>query len=385
MRIAFASGKGGAGKTTVAASLAATWPGPCMLVDADVEAPNLHLFLRPHLAAPESVYLPVPELNSEKCTACGACGEMCAYKAIAILGGKPVIFSDMCHGCGGCFAVCPAGALDEGRRELGSLQHGVWRVGQGRENTLLMGKSRVGEAMSPPLLRALEKALDARLDAMASAVADTMAGASAAPGSAACPASGPACGPASGHVSVADAAPVSVADAALPDAPSGSLPNALPHVLIDAPPGVSCPAMTTARLADVLVLVAEPTPFGMYDFTLAHRAFSQLDMPLAVVLNRVGMPENEAGDEALARYCAEEGLPLLARLPFDRQAAEDYARGHLPPVGQSAGAPAWRRRFEALGKDLRRWVAAVQDREAWTQVSEVCGGPAAEEEKPCAK
>ena len=104
-----------------------------MLVDADVEAPNLHLFLRPQLTAPESVFLPVPELNKEKCTACGACGEMCAYKAIAILGGKPVIFSDMCHGCGGCFAVCPSGALDEGRRELGSLQYGVWGVAQGWE------------------------------------------------------------------------------------------------------------------------------------------------------------------------------------------------------------------------------------------------------------
>ena len=95
MRIVIASGKGGAGKTTVAASLAVIWPDPCMMVDADVEAPNLHLFLRPQLGAPESVFLPVPELNREKCTACGACGEMCAYKAIAILGGKPVIFPDM--------------------------------------------------------------------------------------------------------------------------------------------------------------------------------------------------------------------------------------------------------------------------------------------------
>lgn len=338
MRIAFASGKGGAGKTTVAASLAVTWPAPCMMVDADVEAPNLHLFLRPQLAEPESVFLPVPELNGEKCTACGACGEMCAYKAIAILGGRPVIFSDMCHGCGGCFAVCPSGALDEGRRELGSLQHGVWKSVSGREDVLLMGRSRVGEAMSPPLLRALEKALDARLGAGAFAES-------------------------------------------LP----GVLPGVLPDVLVDAPPGVSCPAMTTARLADAVVLVAEPTPFGMYDFTLAHQAFSQLRMPLAVVMNRVGMPGNESGDEILASYCAEKGLPLLARLPFDRQAAEDYARGQLPPVGQSAGAAAWRRRFDALGKDLRRWASAAQDSATAAQGSGTCGVPAAEEKTPCVK
>ncbi|WP_291440772.1 ATP-binding protein [Desulfovibrio sp.] len=355
MRIAFASGKGGAGKTTVAASLAVTWPASCMLVDADVEAPNLHLFLRPQLFAPEKVFLPVPELNKEKCTACGACGEICAYKAIAILGGKPVIFSDMCHGCGGCFAVCPSGALDEGRRELGSLQHGVWSAAPDRENTLLMGRSRVGEAMSPPLLRALEKALDARLGAAA--------------------------GVSTASAPAADSALAAVS----PDMPSDALPDVLPDVLIDAPPGVSCPAMTTARLADVVVLVAESTPFGMYDFTLAHQAFSHLGMPVAVVMNRVGMPGNESGDEVLDHYCAEKGLPLLARLPFDRQAAEGYARGQLPPVGQSAGAPSWRRRFEALGKDLRRWAAAAQDRAKEAHVSVTCGESAAKEETSCAK
>ena len=67
MRIAMASGKGGAGKTTVTASLASVWDGPCLVVDADVEAPNLHLFLHPELSAPESVYLEVPALDKERC------------------------------------------------------------------------------------------------------------------------------------------------------------------------------------------------------------------------------------------------------------------------------------------------------------------------------
>ena len=108
-------------------------------------------------------------------------------------------------------------------------------------------------------------------------------------------------------------------------------------------------------------------------------------MPLAVVMNRVGMPGNESGDEILASYCAEKGLPLLARLPFDRQAAEGYARGQLPPVGQSAGAAAWRRRFDALGKDLRRWASAAQDSATAAQGSGTCGVPAAEEQTPCVK
>lgn len=325
MRIAFASGKGGAGKTTVAASLAVVWPRPCLIVDADVEAPNLHLFLHPDLDAPQPVYLTVPELDAEKCTACGACADICAYKAIAMLGGKPTIFADMCHGCGGCFEVCGPAALSRGRRELGSLQWGRWNLNPAREQALLMGKSRVGEAMSPPLLRALEQAS------------------------------------------------ASGAGAAAPDGPD---------ILIDSPPGVSCPAMTTARMADALVLVAESTPFGIYDFKLAHAAFRKLGLSLAVVMNRAGMPGNEAGDAALEQYCAAESLPLLARLPFDIQAAEGYARGHLPPTGPGANAPAWRRRFESLQQALRRWIGGQPRQDTARQpetVERLCDGQGAAE------
>ena len=66
MRIVIASGKGGAGKTTVTACLAAQWMGDLMLADADVEAPNLHLLLHPNLAEPETVCLDVPELLADK-------------------------------------------------------------------------------------------------------------------------------------------------------------------------------------------------------------------------------------------------------------------------------------------------------------------------------
>ncbi|MDD4700599.1 MAG: ATP-binding protein [Desulfovibrio sp.] len=311
MRIAFASGKGGAGKTTVAASLGVVWPRPCLMVDADVEAPNLHLFLHPRLDAQQPVYLTVPELDEEKCTVCGDCAAICSYKAIARLGAGLTIFADMCHGCGGCFEVCQPKALKKGRRELGSLQWGTWSLGQALapdsdqplspdpDKTLLMGKSRIGEAMSPPLLRALEGAISAQC---------------------------------------------------------GNNANTVRDILIDSPPGVSCPAMTTARMADALVLVAEPTPFGMYDFKLAHAAFRKLNMPLAVVMNRAGIPGNETGDAALESYCTAEGLPLLASLPFDQQAAEAYARGHLPLVAQSANALIWQGRFEYLYEALRQWA-----------------------------
>lgn len=289
MRIVFASGKGGAGKTSVTASLAALWPRPVIAADCDVEAPNLHLFLGPDLPKQAAVTLDVPVLNAEKCTGCGACKDMCHYRAIARFGRKVLIFPDMCHGCGGCFAVCPEGALDTGKRELGVLEEGAFSAGEAR-GRFLMGRTRIGEAMTPPLLRALL----ARLENMTAEAGE--------------------------------------------------------DALIDAPPGVSCPAMTVAGRADTVVLVAEPTPFGIHDFRLAHAAFARTGAQLAVVMNRSGMDGNEAGDAALRAWCAERRLPLLAELPFDRAAAEQYAAGGL--IARTS--PLWGERFRALAQALLR-------------------------------
>ena len=295
MRIVIASGKGGAGKTTVTACLASQWSGELLLTDADVEAPNLHLLLHPGLEEPAPVYLEVPELVAENCTGCGACRPMCAYGAIAMLGAKPMYFQDMCHGCGGCFAVCPAQALRVARRELGELLLGTVQTG-GRAVPFLMGRTRVGEAMTPPLLRAQERKLAALLQA---------------------------------HPA---------------------------DVLMDAPPGVSCPAMTAARCADAVLLVAEPTPFGFYDFKLAHAAFAQLGRPVAVVMNRVGMEGNAACEGDLRDWCAGAGLPVLAELPLQREAAEAYAHGLPPTEAQGATGQEWRQRFAELAANLRTFA-----------------------------
>jgi len=95
-------------------------------------------------------------------------------------------------------------------------------------------------------------------------------------------------------------------------------------VLIDAPPGTTCPMLEAVKDADFVCLVAEPTPFGLSDLRLALGAIEQLGVPAGVVVNRAGL-----GDDRVNRFCAEQGIEILAEIPDDRRAAEACSRGDL--------------------------------------------------------
>jgi MinD superfamily P-loop ATPase len=95
-------------------------------------------------------------------------------------------------------------------------------------------------------------------------------------------------------------------------------------VIVDAPPGTSCSAIEAMRGADYVVLVTEPTPFGLHDLTLAVETVRRLEYPFGVVVNRAG-----AGDDRVHRYCDAEGVPVLLDIPDDRRVAEAYSEGTL--------------------------------------------------------
>ncbi|MFH2053063.1 MAG: ATP-binding protein [bacterium] len=97
-----------------------------------------------------------------------------------------------------------------------------------------------------------------------------------------------------------------------------------PWVILDAPPGTTCPAVEALRGADFAVLVTEPTPFGLHDLDLAAKLARGLDIPCGVVENRA-IP----GREIVDRYCAEKDLPVLARIPFTRDLAAVGSEGGL--------------------------------------------------------
>jgi len=92
--------------------------------------------------------------------------------------------------------------------------------------------------------------------------------------------------------------------------------------ILDAPPGTSCPVVETVRGADYLVLVTEPTPFGLHDLRLAVAVARELEIPIGVVINRYGL-----GDNCVDEFCTQEELPVLMRIPYDRKIAETVAQG----------------------------------------------------------
>ncbi len=99
-----------------------------------------------------------------------------------------------------------------------------------------------------------------------------------------------------------------------------------PHglVIVDAPPGTSCPVVTALMGSDVVILVTEPTLFGLHDLELAVGVARHLNLPMGLVINRA-----DIGDRRVHDYAARENLPVWLEIPFDREAAEVYARGGL--------------------------------------------------------
>ena len=116
------------------------------------------------------------------------------------------------------------------------------------------------------------------------------------------------------------------------------------EVIIDVPPGASCPVIEAVKGSDFCLLVTEPTPFGLYDLSLAVEVVRKLGIPSAVIVNRVGV-----GDEKVEYYCREQEIPILLKIPLDRNIATLYSRG-IPLI---EGVPSWRKVFVQLFRDIK--------------------------------
>ena len=278
MKIAIASGKGGTGKTTVSVNLSA-WihdmtDRPVVLVDLDVEEPNAGIFLHGEIIERSVRYRKIPRWNKDTCILSGECAEVCMYNAIAFTGKSVMVFPELCHGCYACSDLCPSHSLPMVDDRIGEIT--LYRVllpGTKRDFLRIEGRLDIGREMATPMI----------------------------------------------------AQTVSFAEQYSKD-------NTV--IIFDAPPGTSCPMMEAAKHSDFLLLVAEPTRFGLYDLDLAAETLRELQKPFAVVINKDNPEVNMIDD-----YCRKKEIPVIARIPHMRQAASIYAGGGLlygqiPEIGK---------------------------------------------------
>jgi MinD superfamily P-loop ATPase len=293
MIITVASGKGGTGKTTIATSLALSLEGN--------QAPAI--FLDCDVEEPNAALFLRPTIEHER-----EVGEM-----------VPQVDFDACTCCGRCAEVCQFNAIAVvGQKVLtfseichgcgsctlncpedaiSEVLHPIGTMEHGRAESIEFGQGtlNIGEPMAVPIIRQLKRWV-------------------------------------------------------IPDDPGGRT------VILDASPGSSCPVVESMRGADFVLMVTEPTPFGLHDLRMAVQvARDELGLPVGVVINRDGV-----GDTGVESYCEAEEIPILMRIPLDRRIAVAYSDG-IPLV---EALPAYRQAFLDLHASIGRLVAGRNRGEA---------------------
>jgi MinD superfamily P-loop ATPase len=284
--IAIASGKGGTGKTTIATNLAHVAFGlgqKVQYLDCDVEEPNGHIFLKPRINRSQQVTVDVPQVDLEKCTGCGKCGEICQYGAIVSIKETVLTFEQLCHSCGGCRLVCPADAIKPKPLNIGDIEFGK----AGGVN-FVGGKLRIGYVRTPSLIKEVKKHIK------------------------------------EDHLAI-----------------------------IDVPPGTSCPVVEAVKGVDFVLLVTEPTPFGLNDLKLTVGLVREMNLPFAIIINRYGI-----GDDKVEEYCEAENIDIVLKLPDDRRIAEAYSSGRIIVDVLSE----YKKQFSELYEYIKRLKAGINDK-----------------------
>lgn len=262
-RIAIASGKGGTGKTTVAANLFhllnQETGRDARLVDCDVEEPNTLIFFdQAKSLTKKTVFQLVPLIDPDKCTFCKKCTGYCEFNAITMI--PPAKFievnSALCHSCGACLEACTENAITEQPEPIGDIE--LFRSGEGY--MLAEGRLKTGSAMQTMLIRELKK----------------------------------------------------------------FIPSSREIIIYDSPPGTSCPVVATISDVNLVILVAEPTLFGLNDLQIMVELLEELEKDFVVIINKSG-----ANDALIENYLAKVKVEIIGKIPFSIDYAKEYANGLL--------------------------------------------------------
>jgi len=271
------SGKGGTGKTSVAAALAhlASQDLPVVLADADVDAANLELVLAP-TKLEEHVFMggQIAVIDPDKCTLCGTCHDVCRYDAIVPGDDTYRVDTLACEGCASCVYQCPEEAIHSKEQQAGLWFRSDTRFGPLYHAYLFAAQENSGKLVTMVKQQGRLLALDQGRELL----------------------------------------------------------------IVDGPPGIGCPVISASAGADLALLVVEPTVSGIHDLERALGTVTHFRVPALVCINKADLnPEQTAEIEA---YCAEEGIEVVGSLPFDTVVTEAMVQGQPVTAFQPGGAMA---------------------------------------------
>ncbi len=258
------SGKGGTGKTTVAAALAhlASQKMSIVLADADVDAANLELVLSPtQVEEHDFTGGQLAIIDPDLCTACGICAEVCRFEAV-IPGDEAYRVDNIaCEGCASCFYQCPEEAIRMEEQTAGRWFRSDTRFGPLFHAHLFAGQENSGKLVTLVKQQGRLQALDSGADLL----------------------------------------------------------------IVDGPPGIGCPVISASAGADLALLVVEPTVSGIHDLERILGTTDHFGVPALVCINKADL--NQARADEIAGFCAAQGIEVVGRLPFDQVVTEAMVQG----------------------------------------------------------
>jgi len=253
--IVIISGKGGTGKTSLAASFAVLGGQNLVVADCDVDAADMHLLLEPDFAHGEDFFSgELAVIDPEECSGCGLCQEVCQYDAIDMVNGYCIVDDIACEGCGYCARVCPDEAITNIEQNVGQWYQSTISTG----TTMVHARLKIGADNSGKLVAKVKK--------MANEVAEE---------------------------------------------------EGKSLILVDGSPGVGCPVISSPSGASLAVLVTEPTVSGLHDLRRVHQLVKMFGIKSGCVINKADLNLNVRAD--LHNFLEKEEIPILAEIPYNEQ------------------------------------------------------------------